>query len=72
MGYIESHALARPLFYLVAAVGTVLLFPAHLQLFWAFHVLLLAQIAEDPPASGRLSDRLVAAAHQAVHAAPCG
>jgi len=31
-----------PLFYLVAAVGTVLLFPAHLQLFWAFHVLLLA------------------------------
>jgi len=35
-----------PLFYLVAAVGTVLLFPAHLQLFWAFHVLLLAQIAE--------------------------
>ncbi|WP_049934628.1 type IV secretory system conjugative DNA transfer family protein [Haloplanus natans] len=35
-----------PLFYLVGAVGTVLLFPAHLQLFWAFHVLLLAQIAE--------------------------
>lgn len=35
-----------PLFYLVGAVGTVLLFPAHLQLFWAFHILLLAQIAE--------------------------
>ncbi|WP_257301189.1 type IV secretion system DNA-binding domain-containing protein [Haloarchaeobius sp. FL176] len=35
-----------PLFYLVGAVGTLLLFPAHLQLFWAFHVLLLAQIAE--------------------------
>lgn len=35
-----------PLFYLVGAVGTVLLFPAHLQLLWAFHVLLLAQIAE--------------------------
>lgn len=35
-----------PLFYLVGAVGTVLLFPAHLQLFWAFHVLLLAQLAE--------------------------
>jgi len=35
-----------PLFYLVGAVGTVLLFPAHLQLFWAFHVLLIAQIAE--------------------------
>ncbi|EMA31936.1 TraD protein [Haloarcula japonica DSM 6131] len=35
-----------PLFYLVGAVGTVLLFPAHLKLFWAFHVLLLAQVVE--------------------------
>jgi hypothetical protein len=35
-----------PLFYLVGALGTVLLFPAHRSLFWAFHVLLFAQLLE--------------------------
>lgn len=35
-----------PLFYAFGGVGTILLFPAHLELFWAFHVLLLTQIGE--------------------------
>lgn len=35
-----------PLFYLFLAVGTALLFPAHLKFFWAFQLLLFAQLLE--------------------------
>ncbi|UPV76622.1 type IV secretion system DNA-binding domain-containing protein (plasmid) [Halorussus limi] len=46
-GLHRSRALwVLPVFYGFGALGTVLLFPAHLQLFWAFHILLLAQLAE--------------------------
>src|SRR6056297_664671 len=46
-GLHRSRALwLLPLFYGASALGTVLLFPAHLELFWAFHVLVLAQVGE--------------------------
>lgn len=46
-GFNRSRALwLIPLFYIVAAAGTVLLFPEQLKFFWAFVPMILAQIGE--------------------------